>query len=35
MKQIKNLFKTIYGQYLKGFDQLYGSAIKAGVNPFI
>ena len=35
MKQIKKVIKTIYGHYLKGFNQLYGPCIKAGINPFI
>jgi len=35
MKKIKNFFKKMLKAYLDGANEMYGPAIRAGINPFI
>jgi hypothetical protein len=35
MKKVKRLFKRLKSCYVKGFTEMYGPALKAGVNPFV
>jgi hypothetical protein len=34
-KVVKNLVKKLSSAYMKGFYQMYGPCINAGINPFI
>jgi hypothetical protein len=34
MKKVKNLFKKVGRMYLNGFNQMYGPALRYGINPF-
>jgi hypothetical protein len=35
MKKVKRLFERLKSCYVKGFIEMYGPALKAGVNPFV